>query len=741
MTFYEKIDQAWAKNNSLVCVGLDPDFKKLPECVKGEKYPLFAFNKAIIDATKDYVCAYKPQAAYYAGQDRDADLQLTMDYLAETVPEIPVILDVKRGDIGSTAEMYAKEAEEMYLKWQSAENAEQAELYKNQYDAALAASTEAQSEYLAKAEQYGEALTAILENSLNKYAQNLENALTGGTSFDQITTQMQRAAALQEEYLTTTNKIYETNKLMRTAQQEIDKSTNTVAKQRLKQFINETDQLQKKNRLSSYELEIQQAKYDLLLAEIALEEARDAKSQVRLQRDAEGNFGYVYTADQDKISEAQQNLADAQNSLYNIALEGANGYAEKYYQTLNELYNTLDEINRQYHEGAFESEQEYQNAMLEAKEYYYALLEDYSDLYTIAISTDARALEDSWSREFNSMIYNTDTWRTKVEEYVQNVQGAFEEWDEAMDALAGEAGIGGDLSNLSNAVDDIDKQSQELLSTLTKDGGVLDTIQTEIDAVSSLTDAYGLQRTQIQSLTTEYEQLAAAILAKKQAEAMKEEPTNVAPSAKGESSGDGDGGAGGNADSTGEGDGKLSIGDKVKLKNTGATYYYDSYGASPKGNRGKAGDVVTVENVVNGGQGTATQPYGVAVKSSGSAYGWLKIDDITGFDTGGYTGKWGPYGKLAMLHEKELILDKQDTENFLSGMELLNNIIQVIDLQAMNSSIGGVLSSPGLGNIKSEALEQTVTIEASFPNVSSRTEIEEAFTTLVNRASQYANRK
>ena len=114
MTFYEKTAKAWAKNNSLVCVGLDPDFKKLPECVKGEKNPLFAFNKAIIDATKDYVCAYKPQAAYYAGQDMDEDLQMTMDYIAENAPEIPLILDVKRGDIGSTAEMYAKEAFERY---------------------------------------------------------------------------------------------------------------------------------------------------------------------------------------------------------------------------------------------------------------------------------------------------------------------------------------------------------------------------------------------------------------------------------------------------------------------------------------------------------------------------------------------------------------------------------------------------------------------------------------------------
>lgn len=110
----------------------------------------------------------------------------------------------------------------------------------------------------------------------------------------------------------------------------MDKSTNSVAKQRLKDFIKETDQLQDKSKLSKYELEIQQAKYDLLLAEIALEDAQNAKSTVRLQRDSEGNMGYVYTADQTKLAEAQQKLEDAQNSLYNIGLEGANSYTEKY---------------------------------------------------------------------------------------------------------------------------------------------------------------------------------------------------------------------------------------------------------------------------------------------------------------------------------------------------------------------------------------------------------------------------
>ncbi len=114
MTFMEKLNAVWRKNNSMVCVGLDPDVKKLPACLKDKKNAVFEFNKAIIDATHDMVCSYKPQSAYYAGQNIDDQLQMTMDYLRSAYPEVPVILDVKRGDIGSTASMYAKEAFERY---------------------------------------------------------------------------------------------------------------------------------------------------------------------------------------------------------------------------------------------------------------------------------------------------------------------------------------------------------------------------------------------------------------------------------------------------------------------------------------------------------------------------------------------------------------------------------------------------------------------------------------------------
>jgi len=114
MDFRSALKNIWQKNNSLVCVGLDPDFNKMPACVKSSKTPFFDFNKAIIDATKHLVCAYKPQAAFYAGQNADAELAMTISYIHEAAPEVPVILDVKRGDIGSTADLYAKEAFERY---------------------------------------------------------------------------------------------------------------------------------------------------------------------------------------------------------------------------------------------------------------------------------------------------------------------------------------------------------------------------------------------------------------------------------------------------------------------------------------------------------------------------------------------------------------------------------------------------------------------------------------------------
>ncbi len=112
--FVAQLAASWARNDSLVCVGLDPEIERFPAQVAAHPSPIFQFNKAIIDATADLVCAYKPQFAHYAAYEAEDQLERTIEYIHRTCPGIPVILDSKRGDIGNTAQRYAIEAFERY---------------------------------------------------------------------------------------------------------------------------------------------------------------------------------------------------------------------------------------------------------------------------------------------------------------------------------------------------------------------------------------------------------------------------------------------------------------------------------------------------------------------------------------------------------------------------------------------------------------------------------------------------
>ena len=108
------------------------------------------------------------------------------------------------------------------------------------------------------------------------------------------------------------------------------------------------------------------------------------------------------------------------------------------------------------------------------------------------------------------------------------------------------------------------------------------------------------------------------------------------------------------------------------------------------------------------------------------------------YDTGGYTGDWGADGKLAMLHEKELVLNKSDTENVLTIVDIVRNLIK--DLGKL-TIFGGTLRSVGTQGLEQQTLEQKVEIKAEFPNVQDHNEIEQAFENLVNQAAQFANLK
>ena len=114
MTFIASLNAAWAQNDSLLCVGLDPDPAKFPAHLQGRSDAIFEFCKAIVDATADQVCSFKPQIAYFAARRAEDQLEALIAHIHERHPGIPVILDSKRGDIGSTAEQYAVEAFERF---------------------------------------------------------------------------------------------------------------------------------------------------------------------------------------------------------------------------------------------------------------------------------------------------------------------------------------------------------------------------------------------------------------------------------------------------------------------------------------------------------------------------------------------------------------------------------------------------------------------------------------------------
>jgi len=114
MTFVAQLLQAERLNRSLLCVGLDPDPAKFPEALQGRRDKIFEFCAAIVEATADLVVAFKPQIAYFAAHRAEDQLERLMAHMRQVAPQVPIILDAKRGDIGNTAEQYALEAFERF---------------------------------------------------------------------------------------------------------------------------------------------------------------------------------------------------------------------------------------------------------------------------------------------------------------------------------------------------------------------------------------------------------------------------------------------------------------------------------------------------------------------------------------------------------------------------------------------------------------------------------------------------
>lgn len=605
----------------------------------------------------------------------------------------------------------------------STDEAEREVLQKN-YDAILAAFDEAEEDMLSKAEEYGEALKEILTTKMEQAADEMNKQLSttkvsiNGNNFnisgwDALNDALDRMSSYQDEYLTKTNQIYEMNKLLNNVNQAIDKTNNQAAKNRYQQFTKEIEQLRDKDKLSQLELEIAQAKYKVLEAQIALEEAQNAKSTVRLQRDNEGNFGYVYTADQEKVNDAQQALADAENDLYNIRLNATNKYGQQKLQYEKELAEKLAELDQKAAEDAVYRETTYQQERALVIQQYTDLITTAGNLYAKAQEEDSRVVQDAWVNSFDIIKDNSNNWKDTITENTNIINDTFKEWQDSMDEIT--KIVGDDLKDTQQKVKDVTDESDKLYQEVSNK--VIPALEGELSSVRSATEAWAQHRQQLLDTIRAYEELLDAIQATLRAQS---------------------GFGSGSSNSSTRVDWSEKMG-QVKYGSDKYNEYYQNREDVIRG--GYDVEAATTARV------DAFYRKGLALPISYNGKTYSHFTDIpdnvwkqlVGFRSGGYTGTWNDDGKLAFLHQKELVLNADDTENMLASIQLVRQIAKQLDFNSQQIS---TLSSSGFTvNSQDGTLEQNVRIEASFPNATDRYEIQEAFNTLVNVASQYANRK
>ena len=622
-----------------------------------------------------------------------------------------------------------------------AKGSEAWELFNEELKAATKAVEEAEDEMLSKTEEWAEAMKAVMENTFDQIAYDLEKAMTSGMGFDALNSSLDRLSAYQDVYLTTTNEVYELSKLMREASQAADKTDSQLAKQKLNAYIKEIDTLKNDGiPLSKTELALAQARYEVLKAELALEDAKNAKSTVRLQRDSEGNFGYVYTADGEAIAQAEQDLMDAQNQLYNIGLDAANEYGSKLLELQQQLQEDWMQLERDYANGRFANEEEYNQARERLIREYSNLFTAYSKEYTLGLTTDVAIQEEAWINAYDSMINQTLNWESYVDESHQRCKEAVDEWQVAV--KENNEIVQGILNNTKEKVDAVTTASDDLKQEIKDE--VIPEINSELEAVRDLTKEYALQREEISNLIIYYEDLASSIRDAIQAQ-LEMERDNAAKS----------------YDVSGISDYSQAMADWLEnpSNSTSDPYYQalvkareekmksNEYATERENHNALQTVLAKYEMAKMKGQNNELTRYVESINASGNVYyDWEEIRRLAmqQFASGGYTGAWGPEGRMAVLHQKELVLNESDTMNFLRAAEILRQVSDLIDFEAMSSqSVLRTYGSSGYmrAELGSSTLEQNVTIEANFPGVQDRYEIEEAFNNLINTASQYANRK
>ena len=604
-------------------------------------------------------------------------------------------------------------------------------------------------------------------NAINAIFDELNDKVTGGLGLDYVSEEWELINANADQYLDTINSLYGIQDLENKYLDAIDSTDSISAQRELNDLMNEElTALREKDKLTQYDIDRANMKYEIALKQIALEEAQQNKSTMRLRRDSQGNYTYQYVSDDDQTGQLEDELSQLKNELYNFDLE-------HYRDNLDQVYSIWEEFQQKMAEAAMINDpEERQQRELLLREQYGELINglveqnetirlnlnesaftELADLYNIDYANFQQLSDQERDIMLSQMI---PQWESGVQHmadvfageggFVPTVQEAMDKLDDTTNEYQNDLtelqnAADQDFGSIKDGIDDTISKTQELI---TNNSDLISKYQEELNAIGAVIS-------QLQALVSQYELAKNAAIAATEAaygywRAQQQQAANAAgngvsgggsSSSSGSGSGSSSSSSGGSSGSSSGGG--ASVGNKITY--TGK-YYYDSYGTSPAGSRYAGVSDGVVIDIVN------NNPYGIHIKSSDGRYpdlGWIKRSQVTRWNTGGYTGDWGnDSGKLAILDRKELVLNKDDTSNMLNMVEITRDLMNSMNSSMMNrisNSLSGIKDNTSNQSLNSEQLEQNVHIEATFPGVRDAKEIEEALNNLTNIAAQRIHRR
>ena len=710
--------------------------------------------------------AYGLMSKLYEGQERNAEVQLQS--LKSQVDMWKELFDASGATMENQME-WSEDQQKYYDNW-----------------------IKAQSSLNDLVIEYIELLKKDYMNTISDILKQFETFVTSGSSLSYIGTQWERISANADKYYDSVEGAYQIQTLANKIDESIANSNTLKVQQKLMALREkEITYLREKETLTEYDIKAAEMRYQIALKEIALEDAQQNKTAMKLTRNEQGNWSYQYVADEQDIATKRQELLDMYNDLYQLASDAY----EANLNSLQELQQKYIDSAKEIYENENITEEERQQQLLELREWYleqYRLLSEENQLYRNDLATSGAALlleiyeqdqeayqamtenerelvdalinaniddymelEDRLTDNYQNIgdkarevMANTradwtsgaqtiaDLWnknngwsvKTQVISAYDSIQLANQRYKEAVDWCAaavernfGPEGIVGAIQNAEYETDSLRDKTVEMVNTAVP---YLQELRSYVDQIE---DAWrSVQQAIIDAinLIEEYLRKVGEARAAQEAQIAAANAKNAEIASKG--SGGSNGGAGSKNRSYDKPDSEVK-------------YYY----SNPSG----ASGTIAVTDSTGNIQRITTE------KELKHKAGWINVNTRQEYATGGYTGTWvngSTDGRWAVLHQKELVLNENDTKNFLSAINTirdlnsgLNHSIQDAVLNAVARtaiSMGGLNTSALNGiNNSSNSTENVYNITAEFPNAENVNEIREAILSLPNLASQYIN--